>query len=140
MKRLSIAVFIGTLSLFAACQKENTTQPTIYVLVEGSWQGTLDSNRIDITFIEGEFEGGPTLSGSAHLINSTQTIEYLIMNGTTNRTDSIWFSLYKVPVITKEDYHLRGVVKGNIIQGSFEQFDQNGNIVKSGTWQAQRIP
>ncbi len=136
MERLFLAVFLCALSLVTSC----TTEPTIAPLVEGNWHGTLDSNRIEITFIEGEFEGDPTLSGSAHLINNTQLIEYQVMNGTTNRTDHVWFSLYRVPVITKEDYHLSGVVTGAAIQGTFEQVDQNGHIIKSGIWQANRTP
>jgi hypothetical protein len=140
VKPLFLTVTVGVMALFSACQNENTVEPTAYVLVQGTWQGTLDSNPFDITFIEGEFEGGPTLAGSAHLIDQTQTVFYLVMNGTHNRRDTVWFSLYEVPVVSKEDYHLKGAVSGGTISGTYEELSQNGIILKIGTWQVKRFP
>jgi hypothetical protein len=139
--RLSIRVVIlSTVSSFSACQKDGTVEPATHVLVQGTWQGTLDDKPFDITFIEGEFERGVTLSGSAHLSKDTQTVFYLVMNGTHNRVDTVWFSLYKVPVVAKEDYHLKGVLRYTTISGAFRELNSNGEVIRSGTWQVERVP
>jgi hypothetical protein len=123
------------------CQKGTTVQPTSGVLVEGNWRGTLNGTLFDVTFIEGEFEGYPAVTGSAQLIGDVETLSYLVMNGTDNhKVDTVLFSLYKVPLLGKEDYDLKGAVSGPTINGTYKKFDQNGQIIETGTWNVQRIP
>jgi hypothetical protein len=103
-------------------------------LVEGTWAGTLDSDSLMLTFIEGEFEGSPTLSGSAFITTDTNASSYIIMSGSHDRQNNISFALYKYPVIGKDDFLFKGTLNSNKIDGTFSKYDQSGNIIHSGNW------
>ena len=62
------------------------------------------------------------------------------MNGTDNRKDTVWFSLYRVPVVAKEDYHLKGALAGASINGTYQELTQTGEIIESGRWVVKRVP
>jgi len=140
MKRLSLFTFLILFLFLYSCKKGDIVQPTSHKLVQGIWQGSIDSTSLDITFIEGEFEDSPTVTGSAHITNNDTTLFYLIMNGTDDGAKTVQFSLYKVPVVTKEDYHMKGTRNGATINGTFQELNQNGDIIKSGKWNVKRIP
>ena len=135
MKHL-IKIFLIFIFVFqVSCQNNEE----IDKLVEGSWQGTLGEDSFEITFIEGDFEGAATVTGNAKLICKNDTISYQIMNGTNDRESIVWFSLYKIPVVSKEDYHMTGTVTSSSIDGTYQKVSQNGNVLESGVWTTKRI-
>lgn len=136
-----VIIIISFLFINLACESEkNPTQSDFYVLVQGSWEGNLDHNQLLLTFIEGSFEDYPTLSGSATLQSNTSMNTYLIMNGTHNKKDSLWFALYDTTLQGKEEFHLRGTITNDIISGMFTQFDDQSKVINKGSWQVKRIP
>ena len=135
--RILFSIVILVLTI-ASCKKESTTcPPQDMKLVEGTWVGELDADSLVLTFIEGEFEGSPTLSGSGFITTKTNASSYIIMNGTHDRQKKILFSLYKYPVVGKEEFQLTGILNYNKINGTFSQFDQTGNVTKTGNWFAK---
>ncbi len=102
--------------------------------------GTLDSLNLVLTFVEGEFENSPTVSGSGFIRSQSEPSAYLVMNGTHNRSDRVFFSLYKIPLVGKEEFQLDGTLDHASISGSFTQFDNLGNQLRTGNWRVQRIP
>jgi len=138
MKGIYFLSFIVCLFVLNACQKANdSVTPNSQASVQGNWQGALNGTNIVLTFIDGEFENGRTLTGSASLSTGNT---YSIGNGTYVGNDTVWFSLYKIPVVSKEEYHMKGAIGSGIINGNFTKFDQNGNSIGTGYWQVQRIP
>ncbi|HLP82564.1 MAG TPA: hypothetical protein VK141_11325 [Nitrosomonas sp.] len=74
----------------------NSVDDGYRVFVEGSWKGEIDGSEMVTTFIEGEFENEPTLTGSTSLSTGES---FLIVNGGHNRVDRIWFSLIRIPYV-----------------------------------------
>lgn len=127
--------------LSSGCEGERAVAPTYYILVEGTWDGTLAGDTgMMATFIEGRFENSPTVTGSVQLKMDNETVTYLVMNGTHNQVDSVWFSLYRIPLAGKEEYHISGAVKGKTLEGVYHQLDPRGQTVSTGTFAVQRIP
>lgn len=138
MKAIFFLSFLTCIFALSACQKANdSVTPDYQVSVHGNWLGTLDGNIIAFTFVEGEFEKDRTLTGSASLSTG---IAYSIGNGTYSHVDQVWFSLYKIPVISKEEYDMKGVIGAGTINGTFTKFNQDGNSIATGYWYVQRIP
>ncbi len=136
-----VIIIISILFISLACESEkNPVQSNFFVLVQGSWEGSLDHDQLLLTFIEGSFEDSPTLTGSATLQSDTLMNTYLIMNGTHNKKDSLWFALYDTALQDKEEFHLRGAITNDIISGMFTQFDNQSNVMNKGSWQVKRIP
>lgn len=136
-----VIIIISILFISLACESEkNPAQSHYYLSIQGSWEGNLDHNQLLLTFIEGSFEDYPTLSGSATLQSDTLMNTYLIMNGTHNRNDSLWFALYDTDLQSKEEFHLQGKITNNIVSGMFTQFDNQSNVINKGSWQVKRIP
>ena len=132
------ASFWSILFLFTLMSCKSVTSTTDNMkLVEGTWVGQLDADSLVLTFIEGEFEGSPTLSGSAFIPSRTTPSTYIIMNGSRDRQDKIYFALYKYPVVAKEEFHLQGTVAYGEIKGTFTRFDESGGISKTGNWSAK---
>jgi hypothetical protein len=139
MRQSVISIVIaGFVILLPGCETQTGPDSDNHVLVEGAWHGTLDSADLVVTFIEGEFEGAPTVSGSAYLSSTTQGRAFLIGSGTHNRVDSLWFSLFPIPAAGKESYFLRGSVRPGWIHGSFQRYDSSGQSVGSGSWEVGR--
>ena len=135
MKALKIIYFFLSLLIISSCNKDQTTCPSNNMkLVEGTWAGKLDTDSLFLTFIEGEFEGSPTLSGSGFISNPINATSYIIMNGSHDRQKNIYFSLYKYPVLGKEDFQLNGILINNRINGTFSKYDQTGKIINTGDW------
>lgn len=137
-RALQFTASIMVIVILVNCK--NPQQPQYYKLVEGVWNGTLAGSAMVITFIEGEFENYPTLSGSAYLTSDNQATAYQIFNGTHNRSDSLWFSLYKIPVVDKGEYQLRAGLKANCLEGLYMQFNSRGEIIRRGNWQVKKTP
>ena len=122
--------------LISSCEEP---QDTIYDLVEGSWRGTIGEKSLLITFIEGRFEGGATLTGSCAITTDSSYADYLIMNGTHDKVDRIIFALYLIPVEGTEAYEMDGIVNGRVLEGTYAM--KSGiETIESGTWQAERLP
>ncbi len=130
--KASFILFVFFLFFLISCEKESTSPN--FTLVEGTWVGTLGSDSLVLTFIEGEFEGSPTLSGSAFITTDTSASSYIIMSGSHDRQKNILFALYKYPVVGKSDFILKGILNYNKIDGTFTRYDQSGNIIHSGNW------
>lgn len=133
-------IVFGSALVAGACLSDSQTGPSSdsHVLVEGVWHGQLDQGDLVLTFIEGEFEGGATVTGSAYLSSAATGQPFFINGGTHNRVDSVWFSLYPIPTPGKESLFLRGGVRPDQIQGSFQQYDSTGQRIGSGSWQVRR--
>jgi hypothetical protein len=131
---------IGSAIVAGSCASDSQAGPDSdrFVLVEGAWHGTLEQADLVVTFIEGEFEGAPTVSGSAYLSSSASGDAFLIYGGIHNRLDSVWFSLYPISISGKASFVLRGGVRPDQIQGSFQQYDSSGHRIGSGSWQVRR--
>ena len=145
MKPLVTIVLLCLLVSFWSRKKDNSVEPTSagathYVLVEGVWQGTLEGRPFDVTFLESEFEGSPTVSGSAHVTEEARSTLYMVGSGAHNRRDSVWFALYPVPKVTGGSYILKGAVTGATIAGSYRQANENRGTIKSGTWEVRILP
>jgi hypothetical protein len=108
-------------------------------IVEGNWIGTIDQDTIFLTVLEGEFEGGPMLGGSAHITRGGHSTTYEIVNGTNNKKDTVWFSLYKINVKGRGDFNLKGHVDGTNIRGTFEQYNGAGTHIGNGRWDVHRL-
>jgi len=127
--------------ILSGCNKEGTVQPTSEELVEGNWKGTLNGITLEINFIEGEFEGYPTLTGSANFISNNEMLSYKVMGGTiVRKSKKVWFALNKIPVVEKEEYHIEGTVSGTWINGTYEKLTQSGEIIETGTWNVKKLP
>jgi hypothetical protein len=136
-----VVIIISILFISLTCESEkNPTQSDFYVLAQDSWEENLDHNQLLLTLIEGSFEDSPTLTGSATLQSDTLMNTYLIMNGTYNKKDSLWFALYDTSLQGKEEFHLRGEITHDIISGTYTQFDNQSHIINKGSWQVKRIP
>ena len=120
--------------------RENPSDTPLFVLVEGSWQGQLNSNTLFITFIEGEFEGSPTVTGSAHLPVDSIYTSLIVMGGTHNKVDSLWFGLYQEDRYEKGLFQMRAKIYPDSLFGIYKKFDEQSHIVESGEWTVKRIP
>ena len=140
MKYLSFLTMLSLVFFLSCSQKETSVQPTLGKSIEGSWQGTLNGASFEITFIEGEFEGEPSVTGSANFIGKNESSSYLVMNGTKVSGNKVIFALYKVPVVSKEDYHIEGTISGTTINGIYKKLSQNGKVIETGAWRVKRLP
>lgn len=139
-KQKSIILFIVLIFCQGCGREKNPVNSQSFLIFQGSWEGTLDNHYLLITLIEGKFEDSPTLTGSAYLGPDSQATPYLIMNGTHNGKDSLWFALYKTPITGKEEFHLKGSIVYNNISGVFTQFAGQNKIISKGNWQVKRVP
>lgn len=133
-----ILMHLALISLLWACKGEEPTTGAVGPDVAGSWVGTLDGMTFKLALTQVEFEGSIAVSGTASLTNDTTVISYAVMNGGHNRVDRIYFSLYRVPVTTKEEYHIWGTMSLSTLQGTYDLLDQSGTKLESGTWQVQK--
>ncbi|UCF64215.1 MAG: hypothetical protein JSW33_16910 [bacterium] len=120
--------------------KNNLPNSPLSVLVEGSWKGQLNSHSFFLTLIEGEFENSPTVTGSAHLSVDSVFTSFLVMGGTHNGIDSLWFSLYLTDHQGKESFQMRGKILADSLQGTYKELDPHSQLVGYGEWQTSRIP
>lgn len=140
ISRQTVSIFlILSFYFLSSCQKNNTVGPQLMKVAEGTWYGDFAGEKIVFTIIEGEFEQSVTITGTAYLQSDTSSAAYQIMNGGRNDT-SLLFSLYKIPLVGKEDYHVRGEIKNQFFSGNFDRLNSGGKIVQSGTFQVKRIP
>lgn len=139
--KITLIGFLCTFGIVlgAGCDSDPAS-PSHYInLVEGNWDGTLDSANLFLTFIEGEFEGGVTLGGSGNITYPPNSQLFEIVGGTHNNKDTAWFSLYDIRVDTKGDFVMKGYVHGTSITGSYLHYAPNGNFIKAGSWEAHRL-
>ena len=122
-----------------SCRKNNDLAPEMMKVAEGTWYGDFADDKIVFTIIEGEFEGSVTITGTAFLQSDTSSSAYQIMNGSRN-VQSLLFSLYKIPLAAKEDYHVRGEIKNQFFSGTFDRLNSKGEIIQFGTFHVERIP
>jgi len=134
-----VYLFIPIAFYLSGCQ-ENVSDSPLSILVEGSWKGQLNSHVLFLTFIEGEFENSPTVTGSAHLPVDSVLTSFLVMGGIHNGIDSLWFSLYQTDYQGKESFQLRGKIFADSLVGIYKEFDQQSQLVGYGEWYTKRIP
>lgn len=127
-------------SISFACKDDGSTDIPGETNVAGKWLGTLDNMTIQLNLTQVHFEGSIAVSGIASLTKDTLAVSYAVMNGGHNGVDKIYFSLYRIPVTTKEEYHICGSMSPTLLHGSFDCFDQSGTVLSTGTWQVQKAP
>ncbi len=135
-------VFIFTL-LMIGCEKtiENATPeyPNSFI---GTWQGNLGEIPMQIEFEEVPFEGAIFITGDANLTIDSRELVYKIMNGARGE-NNLSIALYRTPVVTKEEFHVEGILKtATTLEGTYKQFEvgpSNPQIIRTGTWRLSKI-
>jgi len=135
-----ISVFVLLLIFISSCQNENILNSQSAVLLEGNWQGQLNGHSLFLTLIEGRFESSPTITGSAHLSLDSFPSSFLVMGGTHNDKDSVWFALYKPATNGKENFQFRARIVTDSLIGLYKEFNDQSLMVDEGLWYTKRIP
>ena len=137
--RYSNVIIILLIVQLISCEKENIVNSSP-ALVEGNWQGRLNGRVLFLTLIEGRFENSPTLTGSAHLSGDSFHTSLLVMGGTHNGKDSVWFGLYKPEIFGKENFQFRARITADSLNGIYKEFDEQSLMVNNGLFYTKRIP
>jgi hypothetical protein len=140
MKKSIFQLFLLIFSiLFLHCDKDNGLENDSMKLAEGTWHGEFGEAKVVFTLIESRFEKSIPISGTTYLMSDSLAYAYQIMNG--NRNDnSLIFSLYEIPINGKEEYHIQGEIINQYFEGSFDQLDSTGTILRTGAFSVERIP
>ena len=133
------AIIILLILYLISCEKENIVSSSP-ALVEGNWQGQLNGRSLFLTLIEGRFENSPTITGSAHLSTDSFSTSFLVIGGTHNGKDSVWFGLYKPEIHGKENFQFRARMAADSLNGIYKEFDDQSLMVNNGPWYTIRIP